>query len=266
MEDAYDRYLKLTKEVSLQPILPATAPGAGVGITPSSPPPFATGSPARPSSAAGESASRTSGFLSTIKSMGQRSAWTGTASPRPDSGVVSRIVSGPIAVTPSSGLQPPATISGPSEMSTSTGDASPAARAATSWSSLVDPPLLLTLTDTERKRQEAIFELIATETAHVRDVQIVVEVFFNSMQSLLSAKATTVIFANIEEVLFTSVSMLSDLEARQKEDRLFVTASATCWSGIWAAWVCICRTASIRVVRGISSKPSASGIHASIST
>lgn len=221
MEDAYDRYLKLTKEVSLQPILPATAPGAGVGIPPSSPPPFATGSPARPSSAAGESASRTAGFLSTIKSMGQRSAWTGTASPRPDSGVGSRIVSGPIAVTPSSGLQPLASISGPS--GTSGGDASPAARAATSWSSLVDPPLLLTLTDAERKRQEAIFELIATETAHVRDLQIVVEVFFNSMQSLLSAKATTVIFANIEEVLFTSVSMLSDLEARQKEDRLFVT-------------------------------------------
>ena len=113
------------------------------------------------------------------------------------------------------------------------GDASPealgtpsiAARSgAPSWSSLVGPELLSGLSDTERKRQEAIFELISTETAHVRDLQIIVEVFFNSMQSMLSEKASTVIFANIESVLLTAVSYLSDLEARQKEDRLFVTA------------------------------------------
>lgn len=95
---------------------------------------------------------------------------------------------------------------------------------APSWSSLVGPELLSGLSDTERKRQEAIFELISTETAHVRDLQIIVEVFFNSMQSMLSEKASTVIFANIESVLFTAVSYLSDLEARQKQDRLFVTA------------------------------------------
>ncbi|SPO31627.1 related to Intersectin 1 [Ustilago trichophora] len=238
MEDAYDRYLKLTKEVSLQPILPATASGAASAknamIPPSSPPPFAPGSPARPSSAAGESSSRTSGFLSTIKSMSHRSGWSGSSGPtqRPDSGIGSRIVSGPIAMgsaNTSGGLLQPASISEPQRVSGESSDsatdtAGAAARAgAPSWSSLVGPNILSGLSDTERKRQEAIFELISTETAHVRDLQIIVEVFFNSMQSMLSDKASTVIFANIESVLFTAVTYLSDLEARQKEDRLFVT-------------------------------------------
>ncbi len=235
MEDAYDRYLKLTKEVSLQPILPATAAGAAAKnsmVPPASPPPFATGSPARPSSAAGESSSRTSGFLSTIKSMSHRSNWTGSsgAASRPESGIGSRIVSGPIAMgasTPTGGLLQAASISEPQRASGESSEASESAAArsgAPSWSSLVGRELLSGLSDTERKRQEAIFELIATETAHVRDVQIIVEVFFNSMQTMLSAKASTVIFANIESVLVTAVSYLSDLEARQKEDRLFVSA------------------------------------------
>lgn len=226
-EDAYDRYLKLTKEVSLQPILPATASAsasaknASAGIPPPSPPPFGSSSPAKPSSTAGESTSRASGFLSTIKSMSHRN------SARPDSGTGSRIVSGPIAMgSPSTGgLLQPTSISEPRRRSDEASDeaAGPARAGATSWSSLVGPELLSGLSDLERKRQEAIFELISTETAHVRDLQIIVEVFFNSMQSMLSDKASTVIFANIESVLFTAVSCLSDLEARQKEDRLFVT-------------------------------------------
>lgn len=37
---------------------------------------------------------------------------------------------------------------------------------------------------------------------------------------LISPKATTVIFANIEDVLITAVSLLSDLEARQRSEVL----------------------------------------------
>ena len=74
----------------------------------------------------------------------------------------------------------------------------------------------------ERNRQEAIFEFILTESSHVRDLQIIVEVFFNSMQSLLSDKASTVILANIEDVLLAAVSFLSDLEQRQRESRLYL--------------------------------------------
>ncbi len=155
----------------------------------------------------GESSSRSSGFLSTIKSMSHRSAWTGSSGPtqRPDSGIGHRMVSGPIAMgsaSPAGGLLQAASISEPNRASGESSDAPEAAAAAragaTSWSSLVGPNLLSGLSDTERKRQEAIFELISTETAHVRDLQIIVEVFFNSMQSMLSDKASTVIFANIE--------------------------------------------------------------------
>jgi len=45
-----------------------------------------------------------------------------------------------------------------------------------SWASLVDKSALEGLPDRERRRQEAIFELIATEGAYVRDLQLVVEV------------------------------------------------------------------------------------------
>lgn len=80
------------------------------------------------------------------------------------------------------------------------------------------------LPDHERKRQEAIFELCQTESTHVRDLQTIVEVFYNNIDSrgLLDEKARTVIFGNIEDVLLTAVSFLSDLEERQRTSRLYV--------------------------------------------
>lgn len=75
----------------------------------------------------------------------------------------------------------------------------------------------------ERKRQEAIFELINTEVAYVRDLQLIVEVrfpfipsgtsrpltcrlqvFYSSMLEVLSQKEITVVFANIEDILLTN--------------------------------------------------------------
>lgn len=46
----------------------------------------------------------------------------------------------------------------------------------TSWASLVDKTALEGIPPGERKRQEAIFELINTEVAYVRDLQLIVEV------------------------------------------------------------------------------------------
>lgn len=74
----------------------------------------------------------------------------------------------------------------------------------------------------ERKRQEAIFELINTEVAYVRDLQLIVEVFYSSMLELLSRKEITVIFANIEDILLTNTAFVSSLEERQKECRLYI--------------------------------------------
>ncbi len=44
------------------------------------------------------------------------------------------------------------------------------------WSSFVSDELLSRLTVEEKKRQEAIYELIGTEQSYVRDLQLIVEV------------------------------------------------------------------------------------------
>ncbi|KAF8589690.1 hypothetical protein K439DRAFT_300209 [Ramaria rubella] len=91
-----------------------------------------------------------------------------------------------------------------------------------SWSSLVDKTALDGIPPDERRRQEVIFELIATESAYVRDLQLIVETFYGSMLPMLDSKATTVIFANIEDILLTNTTFLSSLEERQKQCRLYI--------------------------------------------
>ncbi|KAI0657182.1 hypothetical protein C8Q70DRAFT_1005943 [Cubamyces menziesii] len=91
-----------------------------------------------------------------------------------------------------------------------------------SWASLVDKSALEEIPAPERRRQEAIFELITTEGAYVRDLQLIVEHFYANVYSLLDEKARTVIFANVEDILLMNTTFLSSLEERQKECRLYV--------------------------------------------
>ncbi|KAJ7221504.1 hypothetical protein GGX14DRAFT_492415 [Mycena pura] len=91
-----------------------------------------------------------------------------------------------------------------------------------SWASLVDKSALDGIPTSERRRQEAIFELIATEVTYVQDLQLIVETFYSSMMQLLERKAITVVFANIEDILLTNTAFMSSLEERQKECRLYV--------------------------------------------
>ncbi|KAF9650631.1 hypothetical protein BDM02DRAFT_1351141 [Thelephora ganbajun] len=91
-----------------------------------------------------------------------------------------------------------------------------------SWASLVDKSALDGIPPQERKRQEAIFELIITESSYVRDLQLVVEIFYSKTMSLLDEKAVKVVFANIEDILLTNTAFLSALEERQKECRLYM--------------------------------------------
>lgn len=77
---------------------------------------------------------------------------------------------------------------------------SPGVSGGPTWSSLVDRSVLETMSDRERKRQEAIFELIATEGAYVRDLQLIVEVFYRGLLDLLDNQALEGIFGNIEDV------------------------------------------------------------------
>ncbi|KAF4578312.1 hypothetical protein EYR36_000119 [Pleurotus pulmonarius] len=99
---------------------------------------------------------------------------------------------------------------------------SPSPAFGTSWASLIDKTALQGIPPNERKRQEAIFEFITTESAYVRDLQLIVEVFYSSMLPLLDTKAVTVVFANVEDILLTNTSFMSVLEERQKECRLYI--------------------------------------------
>ncbi|TFY54721.1 hypothetical protein EVG20_g9594, partial [Dentipellis fragilis] len=91
-----------------------------------------------------------------------------------------------------------------------------------SWASLVDRSALEGMAPRERSRQEAIFEFIATEAAYVRDLQLIVEIFYSSMLDILEPKAVTVIFANVEDILLTNTTFLSSLEERQRSCRLYI--------------------------------------------
>lgn len=76
-----------------------------------------------------------------------------------------------------------------------------------SWASLIDPSALDNLPTTERKRQEACFEFIATEQSYVQNLQLTIETFYSALQPVIPSKALEVIFANIDDILmFNTVS------------------------------------------------------------
>lgn len=194
MEDAYDRYLRMTKEVTLKPT-GATSPRSSSGGRPqsaissmASPPtssrPFSPSERDRPPSVSissipgsptptfesgsgqAQSESRTSGFLSTIKNI-SRSKNAATPTERKPTPTISGPISGP---TPVSSPPPQGNGFGSPSLQEN------AHTGAASWSSIVGADALSEIPDQERKRQEAIFELIETESSHVRDLQIIVEV------------------------------------------------------------------------------------------
>src|SRR4051812_36922887 len=55
------------------------------------------------------------------------------------------------------------------------------------WASMMDQETLGTFSQDERKRQEAIYELIQTEQTYLRDLQLIIEVFYGPLQSILSS-------------------------------------------------------------------------------
>ncbi|PWN31681.1 Dbl homology domain-containing protein [Meira miltonrushii] len=215
MDDAYERFVKLNKQVHEQqkndplPAIPTSDASPDIGSSSSPPPALAS-----------TKSSTGSGLLNTLKNMSSRK--TGAQGPATVERRTTPIISGPMMVQRN---QSPAIGTDSSTLSQQRGSISDgeSIAAATTWSSIIGSEGSSAIPEQERKRQEAIFELIATESTHVRDVQIIVDVFFNAMQPLLQTKAATVIFGNIEEVLLAAVSLLSDLEARQRSAQMFIT-------------------------------------------
>ncbi|KAG0701413.1 Dbl homology domain-containing protein [Suillus ampliporus] len=158
--------------------------------------------------------SRTSQFLSFLGRHATRSS-----TPEPEKRTL--VISGPIVNSPPGG---------------ETGDDGPSF--GTSWASLVDKSALEGIPKMERRRQEAIFELISTEADYVRDLQLIVGLFYSRLMGSLGEKATTVIFANVEDILLTNTTFLSVLEERQKDCRLYIDHIGD--SGFWRRTFLIC--------------------------
>ncbi|KXS10786.1 Dbl homology domain-containing protein [Gonapodya prolifera JEL478] len=90
------------------------------------------------------------------------------------------------------------------------------------WSSRMDPQILEGLSQEERKRQEAIYELIRTEQTYVQDLQMIVEDFYNPMQNFMKAEDLKQIFSNIGEILEKNAIYMSDILQVQQEDGMVV--------------------------------------------
>jgi len=47
------------------------------------------------------------------------------------------------------------------------------------WKDMVDPSLVLKTPHNEQQRQEVIYELLRTEKEYLRDLNVIIEVFFS---------------------------------------------------------------------------------------
>ena len=85
------------------------------------------------------------------------------------------------------------------------------------WMSIVGQDRVKHFSKEERICQEAIFELILTEQAYVRDLQILLEMFFYPLQKAISSAEMGLVFSNIEDIVYGNSLLLSELEGRQLE-------------------------------------------------
>lgn len=222
VDDAYARYEAFLAEAKSRPTVPtvvaprrAARPASMVSVTETT---SSTGAGGLKEAAS----HRLSGFFSRLGVAGVGGG--GGAAEKPK--ISGPIISGPIAASPISGPMS-ATPTNGAESDPPSASASASAPEFSSdfgktWSSLVDPSVVTTMSDRERKRQESIFEFIATESSYVRDLQLIVGVFYARLMTLLPDKALRVIFANVEDILMLATFFLSSLEDRQKECRLYV--------------------------------------------
>ncbi|KAI7900770.1 uncharacterized protein BX663DRAFT_516465 [Cokeromyces recurvatus] len=86
------------------------------------------------------------------------------------------------------------------------------------WASTMDEIELEAIPYEERKRQEAIFELISTEKTYLNDLQMIINVFYTDSGKYLSQDERDVVFSNIDDLLLCNTALLSDLESRQREE------------------------------------------------
>jgi hypothetical protein len=81
------------------------------------------------------------------------------------------------------------------------------------------PPTLLLLS---HNSQPLLFPPLSLLTTRYRSPIANMQAFYAPLLDILDDKALTVIFANIEDLLLTATSFLSELEQRQKACRLYI--------------------------------------------
>ena len=87
------------------------------------------------------------------------------------------------------------------------------------WTDDVDPALLKDLSKEEKTRQEVIFELLKTERDYIKDIDSIIEVFYNPLREnkILPPKDLAVMFSNIEQIVVINQNFLKSLEQRREE-------------------------------------------------
>lgn len=80
----------------------------------------------------------------------------------------------------------------------------------------VSPDILAAVTDKERKRQEAIFELLTSERHYVDSLKMVKELFFDPMgsQDVLTEEERSKVYVNWDELIKCSSDLLNGFLVR----------------------------------------------------
>lgn len=100
-----------------------------------------------------------------------------------------------------------------------------------SWASLMDSKVLSSYSEMERKRQEAMFELISTEQKYVRSLMVIIQVqfmlkikvFYYPLNRLFDAKK---VFGNINIIYDLNSKFLDQLEKYQKSKNYILDSLA----------------------------------------
>ncbi|KCV71332.1 hypothetical protein H696_02277 [Fonticula alba] len=133
---------------------------------------------------------------------------SGTAPPsRSNSNNHRATISGPIVGTPSSPSTPVMMMATQSQMPP------PVVK----WVNFAGPDIVAKVDDRGRKRQEAIFELIETESTYINDITFIVNQYLTPLRTrkIIPPKAITALFSNIEMLLPVNIELLRHLTERQ---------------------------------------------------
>ncbi|XP_048577434.1 intersectin-1 isoform X3 [Nematostella vectensis] len=86
------------------------------------------------------------------------------------------------------------------------------------WTGSFDAAILASMSDTERMRQNAIYELINSEQAYMDQLSLTLEVFYNPLaeSGLLTANEMNTIFVNWKEIIHCNMKLLKAFLVRKK--------------------------------------------------